>query len=152
MSARTSPIRARSRSHAKPRSGVPAIALSRSKEATSLEGDALAWLARLLGGLWERRNGWAGDGHFLAMNLPVQLPAPVRRVRIGRDKIAARAEIVSRSGDSVVLTLPSGRVGTPVPGDENAALAAGGATLCRLRWDAQAALDDTLSRTLPPQL
>jgi len=47
--------------------GIPAIGFSRVKEANVREGDA-AWLARFIERLWQTRNEWAMEGHWLSVN------------------------------------------------------------------------------------
>ena len=60
--------------------------------------------------------------------------------RIGRDKIAARAELVADRGDEVELIVPRGRSHASTPGDENDLLSRGIATLSRLCWHGETPL------------
>lgn len=129
--------------------GLPALALSRVKEAQPAPGDA-PWLADLLRALWRDRAEWFPEGHFLSLNLPARLPAPLAAPRIGRDKIAGRVEEVARQGETVTLTVPRGRPHSSRPGDENDALAQGRATLTRFRWHSQEPVPaEALARLAP---
>lgn len=120
---------------------VSAIALSRAENAPEGAAD-LETLRRLLRVLWERRADWAGEGHWLSLNLPVTLPAPVVRACIGRDKIGGASDILQRSGDRIVYRLRRGRAGTAIPGDENACLAVGEISVVRYCWFMQAPLPE----------
>lgn len=130
--------------------GVPAISLSRVKRPNRQDGDA-AWLARLIGALWESRDGWAVEGHWLSINLPASLPARFSQPRIGRDKIARTATVVREEPDVVELVVPRGRAHNSIAGDENSLIDQGSATINRLNWFgetplAQSLVDD-LART-----
>jgi 5'-nucleotidase len=126
--------------------GVPAIALS--GEGWGTRGDAEpATLVPLLRLLWERHGDWAGEGCWLAVNLPASLPAPLAQPRIGRDKIAGGCDVVDSSPGRIVYRTRRGRPGTLLPGDENSALAAGHVGIVRHRWFADAQLpDEVLAR------
>lgn len=113
--------------------GVPAIGFSRVKEAQVEAGDA-GWLARLIERLWQTRGDWAIEGHWLSVNLPARLPAPLAQPKIGRDKIARTVEVVKDAGDLVELIVPRGRAHATSDGDENSLIADGFATLNRLNW------------------
>lgn len=120
---------------------VPAIGLSRAGDAIARPGDVDA-VARLLGTLWQRRADWAAAGHWLAVNLPASLPAPLAQARIGRDKIGGAADIVAASDERIAYRLRRGRPGTIAPGDENDRLAAGMVSIVRLCWFSEARLPD----------
>ena len=122
---------------------VPAIALSRAGHARESPGDT-AVVARLLAHLWRRRADWAHGGHWLGVNLPARLPAPLAPARLAHDKIGAQCDIVSASDERIVYRLRRGRPGTAMRGDENERLAAGMITVKRFDWHADAPLPDTL--------
>jgi 5'-nucleotidase len=121
--------------------GVPAIGFSRVKNPALSPSDG-AWLAGLIGRLWKAREEWAAEGHWLSVNLPASLPAEIRQPSIGRDKIARRAEVVEEDGERTVLIFPRGRAHVTTPGDENAAIDAGFATVNRLNWFGETRLAD----------
>lgn len=130
--------------------GVPAIGFSRVKNPRATDRD-VPWLADLIGGLWQRREDWAIEGHYLSVNLPTALPAPIRQPRIGRDKIGLSAEVVSSQGDTVVITVPRGRAHSSIPGDENEAIDGGYVTVNRLNWFGETPLQaELLSELAPP--
>ena len=123
--------------------GIPAIALSRVEDA--LDGPAdLDSLRRLLDALWSHRADWAIDGHWLSVNLPASLPAPLAQARIGRDKIGGASDILHASDERIDYRLRRGRPGTTSPGDENACLAAGVISVVRYCWFMQAALPESI--------
>lgn len=119
--------------------GVPAISVSRVGNAVvrASDRDDLGSLLRVL---WERRADWAMPGHWLGVNLPARLPAPLVEARVGRDKIAGACDVIEATGARITYRLRRGRPGTPAPGDENATLAEGEATVVRYRWDTSAPL------------
>jgi 5'-nucleotidase len=119
--------------------GVPAISISRVKGAVRGSGDDAA-LRALLRVLADTRGEWAGDGHWLAVNLPAALPAPVVQAAIGRDKIASGSDVVERSPDRIRYRLRRGRAHASTAGDENAALDAGNIVIVRHGWAQAAAL------------
>ena len=118
---------------------VPAISVSRVGDATVGASDR-DHLARLLRVLWERRSDWALPGHWLGVNLPTRLPAPLVEVRVGRDKIAGACDVIEATDARITYRLRRGRPATLAPGDENAVLAEGMATVVRYRWDTSAPL------------
>ena len=71
--------------------GVPAIGLSRD-ELVPPEPSAPEAIGALLRVLWEARAQWSDSGHWLSLNLPSRLPAPIVQARVGRDKIGAACE------------------------------------------------------------
>lgn len=113
--------------------GLPAIGFSRVKEANLRPGDA-AWLADLIARFWAEREEWAIEGHWLSVNLPADLPAPLVQPFVGRDKIGRSSEITKDEGDTVELIVPRGRAHSSREGDENSFLAKGTATVNRLNW------------------
>ncbi len=128
--------------------GIPAISLSRVKTPEHRPGEDADFLAGLIGTLWQSRADWWIDGHWLSINLPSRLPAPVRQARIGRDKVADRAEVTSERGDVTELILPRARQDLTTPGDENSRLADGMATINRLCWFGETPLDDGFAERL----
>jgi len=119
--------------------GVPAISVSRVGDATAVASDR-DHLATLLRVLWERRADWALPGHWLGVNLPARLPAPLVEARVGRDKIAGACDVIEATDARITYRLRRGRPATLAPGDENAGLAEGMATVVRYRWDTSAPL------------
>jgi 5'-nucleotidase len=119
--------------------GVPAISVSRVGGAVAQPSDR-GHLASLLRVLWERRADWALPGHWLGVNLPNRLPAPLVEVRVSRDKIAGACDVIESTDARITYRLRRGRPGTRAPGDENAGLAEGAATVVRYHWDASAPL------------
>ncbi|HKU87654.1 MAG TPA: 5'/3'-nucleotidase SurE [Casimicrobiaceae bacterium] len=119
--------------------GVPAISVSRvgSAVAQASDRDHLGSLLRML---WDRRADWALPGHWLGVNLPARLPAALVEARVGRDKIAGACDVIEATAARITYRLRRGRAGTPAPGDENAGLAQGAATVVRYRWDTSAPL------------
>lgn len=106
--------------------GIPAVAWS-------AEGDAAdaAPLDRMLAALLKTRKTWSRDGRWIAVTLPDAAPARVMTARIARDKIALACDVRENAPERIVFRLRRGRPGTSVPGDENAALAAGAVVVAR---------------------
>ena len=123
--------------------GVPAISLSRGERASDAAADLDA-LSRLLRVLWNRRGDWAADGHWLSINLPPSLPAPLVQARTGRDKIAAAADILDATHERIRYRIRRGRPGTITPDDENACLAAGKISVVRYCWFTEARLPEAV--------
>lgn len=120
---------------------VPAIALSRTAP-TSAAPAEVDTLHRLLQALWHSRDQWAADGHWLSINLPGVLPAPVVQARVGSDKLATACDVIANTPERIVYRIRRGRPGTGAAGDENAQIAAGNITVVRHRWYADAPLPD----------
>lgn len=123
--------------------GIPAIGLSRVKQPAAGAADE-GFLTALLAGLWERRAEWTAEGHWLSINLPSRLPATIRQPRIGRDKIARTAELVSESADVTTIVVPRGRQHASTEGDENNLIEAGHVCVNRLNWFGGTPLEDGL--------
>jgi 5'-nucleotidase len=123
--------------------GVPAISLSRAERATDAAAD-LESLSRLLRVLWNGRGEWAVEGHWLSVNLPASLPAPLVQARMGRDKIADAADILEATHELIRYRIRRGRPGTITAGDENACLAAGKISVVRYNWFAEVGLPDAV--------
>jgi len=122
--------------------GVPAISLSRDPGAAASAAADLGALSRLLRLLWDRRSEWAEDGHWLSVNLPPSLPAPLVQARTGRDKIGAAADVLEASIDRIRYRIRRGRPGTLTPGDENACLAERKISVVRYCWFVEARLPE----------
>jgi 5'-nucleotidase len=123
--------------------GVPAASLSRERCESDRAGDLEA-LRCLLSLLWNGRADWAAEGHWLSINLPATLPAPLTQARVGRDKIGAAADILGTSPERMRYRLRRGRPGTIIAGDENACLEAGKISVVRYCWFAEARLPDAV--------
>jgi broad specificity polyphosphatase/5'/3'-nucleotidase SurE len=123
--------------------GVPAISISRVKNALPASGDDAA-LRALLRTLWRTRGEWAAGGHWLGVNLPAALPATIVQATIGRDKIASASDVVERTTERIRYRLRRGRAHTSAVGDENAAIDAGNIVIVRHGWAETAALRQDL--------
>ncbi len=122
---------------------IPAIGISREKRGIE-NAEERAALSRLLLAVWERRADWAAAGHWLSINLPASLPAPLTQALMGHDKIGSASDVLDPSSDRIVYRLRRGHPGTSVPGDENAHLSAGAVTVVRQRWVADAPMPEGL--------
>lgn len=123
--------------------GIPAIGISRERRGIENAAE-LGALSRLLLALWQDRADWGQDGHWLSINLPDSLPAPLAQAQIGRDKIGGASDVVDPNPDRIVYRLRHGRPGTRTPGDENSHLSAGDMTVVRQRWAADAPMPEAL--------
>ncbi|MBB2973624.1 5'/3'-nucleotidase SurE [Mesorhizobium sp. RMAD-H1] len=123
--------------------GIPAIGFSRVKNPDARPEDA-DFLAGFVRKLWEEREVWVAEGHWLSVNLPATLPAPVAQPRIGRDKIGTTAQVVSEEEGETVLIVPRGRAHATVPGDENDLIDRGYVCVNRLNWFGEARVGEEL--------
>lgn len=123
--------------------GIAAIGFSRVKKPEQTEND-VKWLADFVRTLWNERDEWVLEGHWLSVNLPTLLPAEIRQPRIGRDKIALRSEVVSAEGELTTLIVPRGRAHTSEEGDDNDLIDRGYVCINRLNWFGEAQLDGAL--------
>jgi 5'-nucleotidase len=123
--------------------GVPAISFSRTERAIARASDLVA-LRDLLHTLWAHRADWVQDGHWLAINLPASLPAPLVQARIARDKIAGGCDVLNSSAERITYRLRRGRPGTSTPGDENACVESGAISVLRFCWRMQSPLPDAV--------
>ena len=123
--------------------GLPAIGISRVKNPECGKDDT-AFVADMIKRLWLVREEWKADGQWLSINLPARLPAPVRQARIGRDKVGLSCEVLKEESDQVEVVFPRGRQDTSIEGDENSLLAAGCATINRLKWYGEAPLPTSI--------
>jgi 5'-nucleotidase len=121
--------------------GIPGIALSQPKDGKAGPCDA-DHLARLIGTLWDRRAVWTGRrAHFLSVNLPERLPAPIVQAAPGTDKIAsALCRLESERDGAIRYRLARGRPGHARDGDQNAAVQAGRIAVTRFTALADAPL------------
>jgi 5'-nucleotidase len=122
---------------------VPAIAFSQATPA----GDGAAEIAtlhRLVQVFWSSRKEWAADGHWLSVNLPSGLPAPLAQAHVGRDKIGSACDVLAQTPDRIVYRIRRGRPDTSTGGDENAQVAAGRIAVVRHRWNTEAPLADAM--------
>jgi 5'-nucleotidase len=113
--------------------GIPGIGFSRTKDG-AMGAPEVAALAALLKNLWRTKDSWLRDGHWLSVNLPKALPAPVAAARIGRDKIARQADVISTDRDKTVWRIKRGRPHTSTTGDENTLIDAGTIAIGRHGW------------------
>jgi len=116
---------------------VPAIGLSAQGPVASASAPVEA-LGAVLRVLWDDRRAWSGRGHWLSLNLPSRLPAPLVQATVGRDKIGAQCETLVSTTERTTFRIARGRPGTSVPGDERAVVAAGGISVVRHCWLADA--------------
>lgn len=123
--------------------GVPAIGVSQVNGVTD-EAALQVTLRRLLPVLWASRRDWAAEGHWLSVNLPAALPAPLVQARIGRDKLAIGCDVRETTPERTVYRIRRGRAGTRTPGDENSQIDAGNITVVRHCWHADASLPDAV--------
>lgn len=114
--------------------GIPGIAFSMPRDADPIEGVGLRWLADRIENLWLARSEWAHEGHWLSVNLPRQLPAPLRAAQIGRDKVAKRAIIHRQDANSADIEPLADRDYAAQAGDENSFVDGGIASLTLLHW------------------
>lgn len=112
---------------------IPAIGFSRVKQPDASPAD-VDFLTGLVDSLWHSRKDWAGEGHFLSVNLPAVLPAPIRQPKIGRDKIGCVAELISEEAGAATILFPRGRPHSTTEGDENELIDAGYLCINRLDW------------------
>lgn len=126
---------------------VPAIGFSQVKQPRRSAED-LAALVQLLQNLWAQRLQWQQQGHWLSINLPHSLPAQIAQPRIGRDKIASRADVLSSDGDTTVLMVPRGRAHSTQTGDDNDLIDRGFICINRLNWFGETLLNENLIKDL----
>lgn len=117
--------------------GVPAISLSSDKRVGEAPAERTA-LSRLLRAVWQSRDDWAANGHWLSVNLPASLSGPIALARVGRDKIASACDVIERTPERITYRNRRERPGTSAPGDENSQINAGRITVVRHCWLAAA--------------
>jgi 5'-nucleotidase len=114
--------------------GMPGIAFSRPRDGDPFDEDACRWLADQIERMWETREAWADDTHWLSVNLPRTVPAMMAPARIGRDKVGKHV-IIHRADDDFAEIQPlSDRDYCTTPGDENSLIDSGIASITRLSW------------------
>ena len=87
--------------------GTPAIAVSRAVPGTDAP-EGLDALRRLLQALWNGRSDWAADGHWLSINLPAALPAPIVQAHVGRDRIGGASDVLENAPERIVYRIGAG--------------------------------------------
>ncbi|MEK1887037.1 MAG: 5'/3'-nucleotidase SurE [Phyllobacterium sp.] len=127
--------------------GIPAIGISRVKQPRHAATDA-TWVADFIRRALKERSAWVANGHWLSVNLPAELPAPVRQPRIGRDKIGRSAEVVSEEANITTLIVPRGREHSSTEGDENSLIDSGHVCVNRLNWFGESKLDHSFVEKL----
>lgn len=132
--------------------GVPAVAFSAPKELDFAAPALGQWLAALLGGLAGEPGAWHRADSWLSINLPAIVPAPLRRARPGRAKIAAAVEVQETRGAITVLRYAEGRSAVSSAGDEASVTGAGGAAVYRLCWNASLPVEDAVLERLNRRL
>lgn len=124
-------------------SAIPSMAFSMPRDSLPFGEAGSQWLADRIGDLWRTRDQWARDGHWLNINLPRRLPAPMRAARIGRDKVAKRV-IIHRQDDNTAEIEPlAERDYEARPGDENSLIDAGIASVTCLHWMGHVAVPES---------
>jgi 5'-nucleotidase len=114
--------------------GIAGIAFSMPRDSETMQEAGLAWLAERIAGFWETRGAWAKEGHWLNVNLPRHVPAPLRAASIGRDKVATRAIIHEEDACSARIEPLAERNYFTNGNDENGLIDAGLATVTCLNW------------------
>lgn len=123
--------------------GIPSIALSMPRDSEDPAPRAVEWLGERLGAFWAGRQEWAQEGHWLNVNLPRRLPAPVRAARIGRDKVATRIVIHKQDEVSAWIEPLADRNYTSLAGDENSLIDAGCVSVTCLNWHGHAVVPES---------
>jgi 5''/3''-nucleotidase SurE len=123
--------------------GIPGIAFSMPRDSRELDDLAIAWLAERIKAFWDARGHWAHEGHWLSVNLPRLVPAPVRAARIGRDKVAMRVIIHDENEHSAMIETLADRSYTSTPGDENHLIDNGFVSVTCLNWMGHASVPES---------
>ncbi|MBW3097179.1 5'/3'-nucleotidase SurE [Pseudohoeflea sp. DP4N28-3] len=124
--------------------GIPGVAFSMPRVAGPADSTGVQWLADRIEGFWRTRAEWASEGHWLSVNLPTQLPAPLRAARLGRDKVAKRVIIHREDAHSADIEPLADRDYATQPGDENSLLQGGAASVTCLHWMGHASVPASL--------
>ena len=128
--------------------GIPAIAFSAPKDADFTVHAGPEWLESLIRRFAVDVASWHEPDTWLSINFPTTIPARFRHAVPGRAKIAPGVVVQSGDADQTVLRYSNGRRGEDRVGDDTSGVAAGFATICRLRWNANDALAESLLREL----
>lgn len=128
---------------------IPAIGFSRVKNADETPAD-IDWLADFVSRIWEQRQSVFIGGHWLSVNLPQSLPATIGQPRIGRDKIGAKAEVLSSEGATTQVIVPRGRSNATSAGDDNNMIDSGFVCVNRLNWFGETAFTPESLNTFTP--
>lgn len=114
--------------------GIPGVAFSMPRDAAPMGQAAVAWLAERIRVFWETRGQWAAEGHWLSVNLPRSMPAPMREARIGRDRVATKVVIHRQDKSSADIEPLADRRYLSTLGDENSLIDSGVASVTCLNW------------------
>ena len=131
--------------------GIPAIAFSAQKDLDFTTTASAEWLESLIRSFAGSVASWHQPDTWLSINLPSRIPAPLRHAVPGRAKIAPGVVVQDSDSGKTVLRYQKGRrgrQGEPCDGDDTSGVAAGFATIYRLRWNGTDALDESLLREL----
>ncbi|MBX3597731.1 MAG: 5'/3'-nucleotidase SurE [Rhizobiaceae bacterium] len=118
--------------------GIPSISLSMPRDSSETTEAGITWLGDRLQGFWDCRKEWAQDGHWLNVNLPRVLPAPLRAARIGRDKVVASVVVHEESENHAWIEPLADRNYFATDGDENHLIDSGIASVTCINWFGQA--------------
>lgn len=128
--------------------GIAAAAFSAEKNIDFESPATRDWLARMVRTLGENQSIWHKPDHWLSINLPATVPAPIRHAVPGRAKIAAVIEaVVEPDGGHAGVTklrYSGGRHVQAAADDELSRLELGNGTIYRLCWNDSAMVEDSL--------
>jgi len=114
--------------------GLASVAFSAPRDCEAFDPAALAWLASHIRNFWDTRHEWAQDGHWLNVNLPRRLPAPLEMAEIGRDKNLKYVQLFEETENSVRIQPLADRDYQSSGSDENALIDAGKASVTNPNW------------------
>jgi 5'-nucleotidase len=132
--------------------GIPGIAFSTPRDAVPMEDAATRWLAERIQAFWTMRSQWANEGHWLSVNLPRRMPAPMREARIGRDKVATMVVIHREDASSADIEPLAARNYFSTHGDENNLIDSGVASVTCLNWMGSSAVPASVLHELDTAL
>ncbi len=128
--------------------GIPAVAFSGQKNIDFQAPATKDWLSGMVRGLGNNLSTWHKPDHWLSINLPTTVPAPIRYAVPGRAKIAATIEAIVEEDDGhagvTKLRYSGGRHIQVETDDELSRLEAGYGTIYRLCWNNSARVEDSL--------
>ncbi|TYR31823.1 5'/3'-nucleotidase SurE [Mesorhizobium microcysteis] len=124
--------------------GIPGVAFSMPRDAAPMAEAGIDWLAERIRVFWEARAQWATEGHWLSVNLPRNLPAPMREARIGRDRVATKVVIHRQDKSWADIEPLADRNYRSTQGDENSLIDSGVASVTRLNWMGHSAVPAAL--------
>lgn len=114
--------------------GIPGIAFSAPRDSETFSDAGFDWLSARIRSFWKTRGEWASEGHWLNVNLPRRVPAPMRAARIGRDKVATRVVIHEEDEVSARIEPLADRNYFTTGEDENGLIDRGFAAVTCLNW------------------